>query len=86
MNESGGIRAIGHTQTAEPTAMPLCFLPAVLLVCAEISPIRLALAAQAGHVAPEGSLASLQIRRNLFFLPILPPTQSFCLATVFVEI
>lgn len=61
-------------------------LPAVLLVRAEISLIRLALAEQAGHVAPEGSLASLQIQRSLFFLPILPPSQSLCLAPAFVEI
>lgn len=45
-------------------------LPAELLVCAEISPSPLALAARAGHVAPEGSLALPQFHGGPFLLSL----------------
>lgn len=64
MGEKG--RAIGHTR---------CVLPAELLVCAQISSGLVSLAAQAGHVAPEDSLAPSHIQRTVF----LPHTLSFCL-------
>lgn len=64
-------RPIGHAQATAPTAMPRCFLPVGLRVCAEISPIHLALAVQAGHVAPKGSLAPSQIHRRVFLPPPL---------------
>lgn len=51
-------------------------LPAELLVCTEISPSLLALAMQADHVAPEGSLAPPQIHQRVFLPPALTFTSS----------
>lgn len=66
-----GVRAICASPLAAASAMPQCVLPAELLVCTEISLSSLALVLQAGHVAPQDSLASqCDPMKGLFSYPL----------------
>lgn len=73
-SESKSYPSCSDSSTHSHAMLPL---PAVLLVCAEISPSLLALVVKAGHAAPEGSLAPLQIQWRVFLSPAFTCTSSY---------